>query len=234
MSKPKGKARAKANKKKKNQGKNSYFLRKKRLIAKIRKWDDPILKETCSPVDGSPANEGEDSTSIIKEMKSILLASDNGLGIAASQIGYAKRIFVTRPTVTSHNITAFINATIISESKEREKRGEGCLSYPGIIAVIDRPAEITVEYEDEQFKVCSKEFKGLDACVVCHEHDHTVGVCLVGEEWKREQEQKPSQEMIDKAKSLSLDDDSKYVEVEEFLAEVEKDEVIPEDVESKS
>jgi len=231
MSKPKGKARAKANKKLKNKNRNSYFLRKKSLAAKIRKWDDPILKETCSPI-----NPSDDISAMVKEMKDILIASDNGLGLAASQVGYAKRIFVTRPNVTSKNITVFINATIISESKEREKRGEGCLSYPGVIAVIDRPAEITVEYEDEQFKVCSKKFKGLDACVACHEHDHTMGVCLVGEEWNRlkEEKLKPSQEMIDKAKALSLDDDSKYVEVGEFLAEVEKDEVISEDVTQQS
>ena len=185
MSKPKGKARAKANRKLKNKSKNAFFLRRKQLLSKIKKLDDPILKETCSPVDPS-----EDVSAIVKEMKSILMVSDNGLGIAASQIGYPKRIFITRPNITSGDITVFINATIIKESEEREKRGEGCLSYPGVVSVIDRPAEITIEYEDENFRVQTKKLRGLDACVACHEYDHTIGVCLVGDAWRAETEEK--------------------------------------------
>ena len=183
MSKAKGRVRQRAKKKERNQNKNSYFLRKKSLLLKIRKWNDPILKEVCSLVDPS-----EDISGIVKEMRDILIVSNNGLGLAAPQAGYAKRIFITRPSITSHSITVFINASIISESEEREKRGEGCLSYPGIITVIDRPAEITVEYKDEKFEVQTKKFKGLDACVVCHEYDHTIGVCLVGDSWKEEQD----------------------------------------------
>jgi peptide deformylase len=178
----KGKARAKANKKQKNKNKNSYFLRKKSILSKIRKWNDPVLTETCSPVDPS-----EDISGIVKEMKSVLMLSDNGLGIAASQIGYAKRIFITRPNVTSSKMTVFVNASIVAEGEERVKRGEGCLSYPGIIAVIDRPAEITLAWEDENFKVHEGKFKGLEACVICHEHDHTLGICLVGKFWKEEE-----------------------------------------------
>jgi peptide deformylase len=185
MTRLKGKARDKAKKKQKNKDKNSYFLRKKKLLSKIRKWDDPILKETCSPVDPS-----EDISEIVKEMKSILMLSDNGLGLAASQIGIDKRIFVTRPRVDSGNITVFVNATITSESKEREKRGEGCLSYPGIVAVIERPAEIVIAYEDEKFKEHEDRLKGLAACVACHEHDHTLGVCLVGDAYRKSEEEK--------------------------------------------
>jgi len=182
MSRTKGKVRAKANKKQKNQSKNNFFLRRKNLLSNIIKWDNPILKETCSSVTPS-----EDISEIVKLMKDILKVSDNGLGIAASQIGVSKRIFVTRPNVKSSNITTFINASIAEESKEREKRGEGCLSYPGIISVIDRPSEVTIEYHDENFKSHRKKLKGLDACVVCHEMDHTLGVCLVANTWKEEQ-----------------------------------------------
>lgn len=179
MARLKGKARDRARKKQKNKDNNSYFLRKKKILSEIRKWDDPILKETCSPVDST-----EDISGIVKELKSVLMLSNNGLGIAASQIGYAKRIFVTRPDVISGNLTVFVNATIISEGKEREKRGEGCLSYPGFVAVVDRPAEIVVSYEDENFKVHESRHKGLDACVICHEHDHTLGICLVGDAYR--------------------------------------------------
>jgi len=191
MTRLKGRARDKARKKQKNKDKNSYFLRKKKILSTIRKWDDPILKETCSPVDPT-----EDISKIVKELKSVLMLSDNGLGIAASQIGYAKRIFVTRPDVTSSKLTVFVNATIISESKEREKRGEGCLSYPGVVAVIERPAEIVVSYEDENFKVQESRHKGLDACVVCHEHDHTLGICIVGDVYRESLKKEEDNEVI--------------------------------------
>jgi len=194
MARLKGKARDKARKKQKNRDNNSYFLRKKKILSKIRKWDDPILKETCSPVDPT-----EDISEIVKELKSVLMLSDNGLGIAASQIGYTKRIFVTRPTVTSSKITVFVNASIISESKEKSRRGEGCLSYPGVVAIIDRPADIVVAYEDENFKVHEGRYKGLDACVICHERDHNLGICLVGKAWK-EQETKEQETKEQKTK----------------------------------
>lgn len=213
MTKLKGKARVKANKKAKNKSKNNFFLRRKNLLSNIIKWDNPILKETCSPVEPD-----EDISETIKLMKNILKVSENGLGIAASQIGIPKRLFVTRPNVTSDKITVFVNASIIEESEEREKRGEGCLSYPGIVSVIERPAEITVEYEDEEFKVHSKKFKGLDACVVCHEHDHTLGVCLVGDAWKTEKEEKSkravevTKEALERNNFISMEDkDGKIV-----------------------
>jgi peptide deformylase len=191
MTKIKGRARDKARKKQKNKDKNSYFLRKKNILSKIKKWDDPVLKETCSPVDPT-----EDIKAIVKEMKSVLMLSGTGLGLAASQIGYAKRIFVTRPTITSSKVTVFVNATIVSESKEREKRGEGCLSYPGVVAVIDRPANIKVSWEDENFKVHEDRFKGLDACVICHEHDHTLGICLVGDAYRESLKKEEDNEVI--------------------------------------
>ena len=184
MSKLTGKARQRANIKKKNKSKNSFFLYRKRLLAKIIKWDNPILKEVCSTVDSS-----EDISGLIKEMKDVLLVSDNGLGISASQIGISKKIFITRKDIDSKDIKVFVNAMIVSESSEKEKRGEGCLSYPGVVSVIERSSEITIEYEDENFSSKTDTFKGLDACVICHEYDHTFGICLVGDEWRKEKEE---------------------------------------------
>ena len=45
MTRLKGKARAKANKKKRLKSKNDYYVKKKKLLSKIRKWDDPILEK---------------------------------------------------------------------------------------------------------------------------------------------------------------------------------------------
>lgn len=236
MTRLKGKARDKARKKQKNKNKNSYFLRKKKLLSQIKKWDDPILSETCSPVDSS-----EDISGMVKEMKSILALSDNGLGIAASQIGYTKRIFVTRPNIDSKNMTVFVNASIISQSKEKEKRGEGCLSYPGVVSVVERPAKITVMYEDENFKEHEKKFRGLDACVICHENDHTLGVCLVGQFWREQKEAKKNAEEITEdvetlADAIISGEEMTVgsVSLEDVKKQAEENETISEDVASTS
>ena len=182
MAKLTGKAKDRARQKQKNRDKNSRFLRKKNLLSKILKWDDPILKETCDTVDPT-----EDISEIIKEMKSILMVSINGLGIAASQIGYTKRIFITRPMTTStiDEVKVFINSSIALEGEEKEKRGEGCLSVGSHVAVIERPSEVTIGYQDENFKDHTKKFKGLEAKVIFHEHDHNFGICLVGDDYEK-------------------------------------------------
>ena len=71
MTRLKGKARVKANRKKKNKQKNDFFLRKKRLVGEIKKYDDPILEVECSEV-----LKGEDVKDIFKKMIQVLNATD--------------------------------------------------------------------------------------------------------------------------------------------------------------
>ena len=177
MSKLKGKDRAKASKKQRMQNKNSFFVRRKFLVSKIRKWDDPILKEVCDTV-----SEDEDVSSIIKELKNILNATKNGIGLAAPQIGYKKSIFAIKMSKSSP-VTIFINAEIINKSEETVLMNEGCLSYPNFYTEIERASGITLKYTNEEGKVEEKEFSKLEARVIQHEYDHTLGVCLVGNDY---------------------------------------------------
>ena len=182
MAKLKGKARAKANRKKKLRSKNNYYIRRKELLSLIRKWDDPMLKQVCDTI--AP---DEDVSNIVKELKQVLGVAKNGLGITASQIGYAKRIFAIRPKGPGKDITIFINSKIIEESKERTTHGEGCLSYPGFYTHIERPIKLTLQYEDENRNSYERRFKDMEARIIFHEHDHTQGICLVGQSWKEEE-----------------------------------------------
>ncbi len=183
MTRLKGKARAKANKKKRLKSKNDYYVKKKKLLSKIRKWDDPILEKASESL-----SVFDDVSEIIKELKDTLAATDNGLGIAASQIGYLKKIFVIRPDMKSGEMKVFINSNIIEEGEKRSVFNEGCLSYPDFYVSIDRPSEITLSYEDESRKFKKATFKDMVARIIFHEHDHTQGVCLVAEEWKKKDE----------------------------------------------
>lgn len=183
MAKLKGKARARASRKKILRRRNAYFSRKKELLSLIRKWDDPILKQVCEDV-----GPDEDISGIVKELKQVLRATDNGLGISASQIGYTKRVFASMPKGSGGDIFIIINSKLIKESEGRATFREGCLSYPNFYTPIDRPVEITLQYEDEDRKFHKKKFKGMEARVALHEHDHTFGICVVGEEYYKKDE----------------------------------------------
>ena len=184
MARIKGKTRAKINRKKRLKSKNSYYLKRKSLLSRIRKWNDPILKRVCDIV--SP---DEDVSEIVKELKSVLKVTDNGLGLAASQIGYVKRIFVMRASIKG-DIKVVINSNIVEESEEKEVREEGCLSFPGFYTKIERSSTLTILYEDELRSSHKVKFKGVEAMVASHEHDHNFGICLVGEDYRKSLEEK--------------------------------------------
>lgn len=178
MAKLKGRAKIKANKKERNRRIYQTSIKNKSILSKIRKYDDPILKETCSPVDFT---DGE-TANIIKELKEVLSLSKNGVGISASQIGYDKRIIaVCLDRKNVEDISIFLNPSIIYESKEKIKFKEGCLSYPNFYTVIERPKEVEVMYETIEGEEKREKFKDFSCVVICHEIDHTKGVCLVGE-----------------------------------------------------
>lgn len=105
----------------------------------------------------------------------------NGLGLAAQQIGKPLKLFV----VDLSNIgdmsvpgfrKVFINSEIVEESYETQSFEEGCLSFPGIGIIVERPKRIKMYYQDENFNEYEEWFEGLSSIVIQHEHDHTEGI----------------------------------------------------------
>lgn len=174
MSKLKGKSRAKARKKVQLEIRKKQDSYRQNFLNRIRKWDDPILKEICSDVEQS-----DNISSIISDMRKILYFSKNGVGLSASQIGVAKRIALV--LLDKKYPTILINPSIVSHSEEQIKSREGCLSYPGIEAIVDRYKQIKVKYQDENWNTIERDFDGFNGVVISHEIDHTMGVCQVGD-----------------------------------------------------
>lgn len=184
MVKLKGKARVNANRKRRLKSKNDFFLRKKKLLSNLRIWRDPILEIPCENVD-----EPEDVSMIIKELKQILKVSRTGIGLAAPQIGYLKRVVVLCPNRKTNNMISLINPEIIETSEEKQMWREGCLSFPDFYADIERPKEVVVVYVDEEKKPQKQRFTGIESVIVQHEVDHLNGICLVGTSWEKSQEE---------------------------------------------
>ncbi|NDK07690.1 peptide deformylase [Candidatus Gracilibacteria bacterium] len=119
-----------------------------------------------------------------KEMKKYIKDPDNGgVGLAAPQVGYNKRLIVASllkdredekfPTVI------MMNPIIIDSSEETCIEKEGCLSVPGKKGDVLRPKNIKIAYIDDNKKQVLLYLTGLSARIVQHEIDHLDGVLFV-------------------------------------------------------
>ena len=104
-----------------------------------------------------------------------------GIGLAAIQIGVAKRILVIDldQKEGKKNPTAYINPKIVWASDETAVFEEGCLSVPEIWDDVERPARIRCEYLDRDGKAQVLEADGLLATCLQHEMDHLNGVLFI-------------------------------------------------------
>ncbi len=102
------------------------------------------------------------------------MREEDGLGLAAPQVGVLKRIFVME-AVEENEATAFINPVLIDEKGE-QIGAEGCLSLPGLYGVVSRPEEVRVRAQDISGEEFERTYSGLEARCVCHEIDHLYGI----------------------------------------------------------
>jgi peptide deformylase len=104
-----------------------------------------------------------------------------GIGLAAIQIGIAKRLVVLdlSKKEESQAPQVFINPEITWESEEKATSEEGCLSIPEYYEEIERPERVKVKYLDLDGKEHEVEAKGLFATCLQHEIDHISGVLFI-------------------------------------------------------
>ena len=141
------------------------------------------LQEKCSPVS---IKEGEEiGVRLLHELRE----SENGIGLAANQIGINKRVCV----VNVKEPLVLINPKIVEKSKEKFVFPEGCLSFPFIFVAIKRPKWIEVEYEDEDGEIKKEHMHGMNSRIYQHENEHMNGLIfkdLVSDfKWKRAETQ---------------------------------------------
>lgn len=151
------------------------------MLLKIRYYGDPILRK-----------KAEEVTEITAEIKQLIedmietMDANNGLGLAAPQVGHSLRIFVVRNYIetesgelTLSDPFVYINPRLHSPSAEKLIDFEGCLSIPGIRAKVERPESISVEAIDFEGNPFSEELSGYNARSRMHENDHLNGVLYV-------------------------------------------------------
>lgn len=145
-----------------------------------------ILREKAKEVSklefGSPKLK-----KIIAEMKEALNSQDDGVAIAAPQIGVSLRIFIVSKRVFEmtkkyQNITedlVFINPIISKVSKDKKLMEEGCLSVRYLYGRVPRSIKTTIVAQDITGKQFSMGGSGLLAQIFQHETDHLDGVLFI-------------------------------------------------------
>ena len=137
---------------------------------------DPRLQAVSTDVE---AVTGE-IRDLIDDMTDSMYAAD-GIGLAAIQIGVAKRVLVIDldQKEGNKNAIAYINPKITWASDDMAVFEEGCLSVPEIWDDVERPARIKCEYLDRDGKKQELEADGLLATCLQHEMDHLNGVLFI-------------------------------------------------------
>jgi peptide deformylase len=137
---------------------------------------DPRLQAVSTDVEAVT----DEIRTLADDMADSMYAAD-GIGLAAIQIGVAKRILVIDLDQKEgrKNPVAYINPKIVWASDETAVFEEGCLSVPEIWDDVERPARIKCEYLDRDGKAQVLEADGMLATCLQHEMDHLNGVLFI-------------------------------------------------------
>lgn len=138
---------------------------------KLLEEGNPQLKQASDPYD---FEKDGDPSELIKAMTKVMF-ENNGIGLAAPQVGINKRLFIMG---NDQQLYAIINPTIVLKEGEVVKDIEGCLSFPKLWLRVNRSDKIQVSYQDISGQKITTEFTGLRARVFQHEYDHLEGICF--------------------------------------------------------
>lgn len=156
---------------------------------KIIQKENKVLRQNAKeiPVEKIKSKEIK---KVLKRMSKTLNESENGVALAAPQIGESLRIFIVKTfPLTSGSADhvdenkkspmVFINPVIIKISSKKNIVDEGCLSVEGVYGTIKRAEKLTIEAYNENGEKKTRGASGLLAQIIQHEIDHLNGVLFI-------------------------------------------------------
>ena len=148
-------------------------------VREVLRMGHPVLRERAKPVEKLATPELRE---LIQDMKDTM-ASLNGAGLAAPQIGVSQRVVIfgveqnpRYPDAEEVPFTVLVNPKITLLTREVEEGWEGCLSVPGMRGVVPRYTKLRYSGFDEHGTPVEREAEGFHARVVQHECDHLDGI----------------------------------------------------------
>jgi peptide deformylase len=139
----------------------------------ILKYPDPRLRAPNAPVGCF-----DESLRKLSEEMFVVMYEDDGVGLAAPQVGANVRLMVFNETgdkEKKETEVVLVNPRIISSSNDGKVFEEGCLSFPNLYGDVIRPSKVRVRAQDLQGKTFVINISGFPARIFQHEYDHLQG-----------------------------------------------------------
>jgi len=146
------------------------------MVRDLRFYPDPVLRETCRPVE----RFDRDLQAFVDDLAESMYVH-KGVGLAAPQVGETVRVAVIDVDQQDGNprLIELVNPEIVDVSEEIGEFEEGCLSFPDEAELVRRPARVTVKAFDREGAAFEITADGLLATALQHEIDHLDGTLFI-------------------------------------------------------
>ncbi len=150
------------------------------MLLEVLQFPDPRLREKASEV--TPEELTDELCELARNMAETMY-DEPGIGLAATQVGVAKRLFVMDLDWTDDGGERKPRTLINPEIGEREGRsiseGEGCLSVPDFKSDVERDTRIVVRARGLDWELIEFEAIELESYCIQHEIDHLDGILFI-------------------------------------------------------
>ena len=149
-------------------------------VRDILLYPEPILKTVCTPI----AAIDDEIDALIQDLLDTMIASGHSVGVAAPQIGVARRVVTVDVSKSklgrdnNHGELVLINPEIL-EREGQETTREGCMSVPDYTGNVTRATSIVVQFLDRQGNERVIHAVGFEAVAIQHELDHLDGLLFL-------------------------------------------------------
>ncbi len=143
-------------------------------VRQLHLLGSPVLRQRAAPV----ATVDDAVRRLVDDLFETMHAA-KGVGLAANQVGVARRVAVVDVGEDAPPPLVLINPRIVQASDTMESAEEGCLSIPDIYGEVERRLGVTIEALDRDGRLYKVELSGFKARAAQHEIDHLDGVLFL-------------------------------------------------------
>jgi peptide deformylase len=146
--------------------------RRQLALAQIRQYPDSVLRMKAPPVETF-----DDDLKRLATRLGELMKDANGVGLAATQVGVLRRVFVFARD--EDEVAVLVNPEIVRQGDEADVEEEGCLSLQGVTMPVERSTSLRIEGRDASGAEVAYDLEGTPARIVQHELDHLDGTMIL-------------------------------------------------------
>ena len=146
--------------------------RRQLALAQIRQYPDSVLRMKAPPVETF-----DDDLKRLATRLGELMKDANGVGLAATQVGVLRRVFVFARD--EDDVAVLVNPEIVRRGDEADVDEEGCLSLQGVTMPVERSTSVRIEGRDASGAEVAYDLEGTPARIVQHELDHLDGTMIL-------------------------------------------------------